>query len=578
MSSLDPKTKDKINQWLNGNYDTQTKEHIQQMLDEKKFDELSDAFYKDMDFGTGGIRGVMGVGPNRINKYTVGKATQALSNFLKKNYQDEEIKVVIAHDCRNNSEKLAQVAADVFSANDIHIFLFDGLRPVPELSFAIRELNCQGGVMLTASHNPKEYNGYKAYEADGYQLVSPQDKQVMEEYQNIEEINEVNFEGSDKDIEKIGEKIDEKYLETIVKFSVSPDAIKRQKDLKIVFSPLHGAGGVLGPPALERFGFENVIPVEKQMIYDGNFPTVEKPNPEEKEAMSMALDKAKEINAELVMVTDPDADRVGIAIKNDDNEWTRLNGNQTGTLIIHYMLEAWKNADKLTGDEYIVKTIVTTYLIDHIAESYGVDCFNTLTGFKYIGELMTELQGKKQFIAGGEESYGYLIGDHVRDKDAIVSLSIIAEMAAYYKDQDSSLYETMLDIYEEYGLYREKLVSKQKEGEKGSEEIQEMMKNFRDDPPKELGGSKVVTIKDYKTSKEKDIETGETSSIDLPESNVLQFITEEGSMVSVRPSGTEPKIKFYCSVNTKLEDKADFDEEASQLDEKMDGMIRELAG
>jgi phosphoglucomutase len=578
MSSIDPKIKDKINQWLNGNYDKQTKKTIRQMLDEEKFDELSDAFYKDMDFGTGGIRGIMGVGPNRINKYTVGKATQALSNFLKKNYQDEEIKVAIAHDCRNNSEKLARVTSDVFSANDIHVFLFDGLRPVPELSFAIRELNCQGGVMLTASHNPKEYNGYKAYEADGYQLVSPQDKHVMEEYQNIEEIDEVNFEGSDKIIEKIGEKIDEKYLETIVKFSVSPDAIKRQKDLKIVFSPLHGAGGVLGPPALERFGFENVIPVEEQMIYDGDFPTVEKPNPEEKEAMSMALDKAKEINAELVMVTDPDADRVGLAVKNDDNEWTRLNGNQTGTLIIHYMLEAWKNAGKLAGNEYIVKTIVTTYLIDHIAESYGVDCFNTLTGFKYIGELMTELQGKKQFIAGGEESYGYLIGDHVRDKDAIVSLSIIAEMAAYYKDQGSSLYETMLDIYEEYGLYREKLVSKQKEGEKGSEEIQKMMKNFRDDPPKELDGSKVVTIKDYKASEEKDIESGETSSIDLPESNVLQFTTEEGSMVSVRPSGTEPKIKFYCSVHTDFEDKEDFDEIADQLGEKMDEMIEELTG
>jgi phosphoglucomutase len=576
MSSIDPTIRTKINLWLNGNYDTQTKESIRQMLDAEKFDELSEAFYKELSFGTGGIRGIMGVGPNRINKYTLGKATLGFSNFLKKNYQDKELKVAIAHDCRNNSEKLARIVADVFSASDIHVFLFDGLRPTPELSFAIRELDCQGGVMLTASHNPKEYNGYKAYGADGYQLVSPQDQQVMEEVQQIKNTDNIRFDGDDALIEQIGKEIDKKYLESIAKLSVSPDAIQHQKDMKIIFSPLHGTGGVLAPPALKRFGFENVMPVEEQMVYDGDFPTVDYPNPEEKEAMSMALDKAKETNAELVLVTDPDADRVGIAVKNDTNEWTLLNGNQTGTLLIHYMLDAWKNAGKLTGNEYIVKTIVTTYLIDRIAKSYKVDCYNTLTGFKYIGELITKLEGKKQFIAGGEESYGYLIGDFVRDKDAIISSCIIAEMAAYYKDQGSSLYKALLDIYKQYGLFREKLISEEKEGEKGSEEIQEIMKNLRDNPPENLGESKVVTIKDYQSQEEKNVETGESSSIDLPESDVLQFVTEEGSMVSVRPSGTEPKIKFYCSVNTDLENKEKFDEIADQLDEKMDGMIDEL--
>ncbi len=576
MQSLDPAIQNKINSWLDGNYDRQTKDEIQSMLDNEKYEELTDAFYKDLEFGTGGIRGIMGAGPNRVNKYTFGMATQGFSNFLKKQYTDADLSVAIAHDCRNNSETLARTVADIFSANGILVYLFDGLRPTPELSFAIRELNCQGGVMLTASHNPKEYNGFKAYGSDGGQLVSPQDRRVMEEVQAIDSTDAIRFEGVEEKIEMMGEEIDEKYLDAIAALSVSRDAIKRQKDLSIVFSPIHGTAGVLAPPALKRYGFENVHLVEEQMTFDGNFPTVEYPNPEEEEALSLALQKAKEIDAELVMATDPDGDRVGIAVKNTANEWTLLNGNQTCTLIINYMLQAWKEAGKLQGREYIVKTIVTTYLIDRIADYYGVDCYNTLTGFKYIGELMTELEDEKQFIAGGEESYGYLIGEHVRDKDAIVSAVIIAEMAAFYKDQGSSLYEALLDIYEEYDYFREKLVSVYKRGREGAEDIKQMLKTYREDPPSQLDGSAVVTVKDYKTGKEKNTRTGNVSDLDLPSSNVLQFITEDGSMVTVRPSGTEPKIKFYCSVNTSLKNRNEFEEKSSRLEAKIDRVMDDL--
>lgn len=576
MATLDPSIREKIDHWLNGSYDEESKQHIRQKLEQEKYDELTDAFYKELEFGTGGIRGIMGVGPNRVNKYTFGMATQGLSNFLKQQYPGQPVKVAIAHDCRNNSETLARVVADVFSANGIKVYLFDGLRPTPELSFAIRELDCQGGVMLTASHNPKEYNGYKAYGADGGQLVSPQDRQVMEQVQQIESIDAVNFDGDDDLIESIGESMDSRYLDAIAGLSVSRDAIERQKDLPIVFSPIHGTAGVLVPPALERYGFENVILVEEQMVFDGDFPTVEYPNPEEKEAMTMALDKARQVGAELVMATDPDADRVGIAVKDHHGEWVLLNGNQTGTLIINYMLNAWKEAGKLEGREYVVKTIVTTYLIDRIAEQYGVECYNTLTGFKYIGELMTKLEGEKQFIAGGEESYGYLIGEHVRDKDAVVSAAIIAEMTAYYKDRGSSLYEALIDIYETYGCYREKLVSVYKRGREGAQEIKQMMKAYREHPPETLAGSPVVQVKDYQTQEMRDVDSGNVSSIELPKSNVLQFITAEGSIVSVRPSGTEPKIKFYCSVNTPVDDADRYEALTTELDEKMDTIISEL--
>lgn len=573
MQQLDPSVQNKIDQWLNGSYDEQTKDEIRSHLDNKEFDKLTDAFYRDLEFGTGGLRGIMGTGSNRVNKYTFGVATQGFSNFLKKTYPDEQIKVAIAHDCRNNSDTLAKVVADVFSANGIKVYFFEGLRPTPELSFAVRELGCQGGVVLTASHNPKEYNGFKAYGADGGQLVAPYDKAVMEEVQRVASIDDVKFNGNEKLIETIGKDIDDKFLAELKKLSVSKEAISNQKNLKIVFSPIHGTAGVLVPPALKMYGFENVSLVEEQMVVDGNFPTVIYPNPEEQDALSMALDKAKEIDAELVMATDPDADRIGIAVKNTSGEWVLLNGNQTGTLIINYMLTAWKNAGKLNGNQYIVKTIVTSYLIDRIAESYNVECFNTLTGFKYIGELMTELEGKKEFIAGGEESYGYLIGEHVRDKDAVVSAVIIAEMASYYKDNGSSLYEALLEMYAEHGLFQEKLISITKKGKSGAEEIQQMMKDFRANPPQELGGSKVVVVKDYLTQKETDISTGKLSDIDLPTSNVLQFVTEDGSMVSARPSGTEPKIKFYCSVNTNLDNTEDYEHVVATLNEKIDLMI-----
>ncbi len=576
MGALEPAVQEKINQWLAGGYDETTKSAIQQMLDKEQFTELTDAFYKDLEFGTGGLRGIMGIGSNRVNKYTFGMATQGLSNFLKKTYPNEQVKVAIAYDCRNNSDTLAKVVSDVFSANGIYVYFFEALRPTPELSYAIRELGCQSGVVLTASHNPKEYNGYKAYGADGGQFVAPYDKMVMEEVQKISGVEDVKFDGNPDHIENIGEEIDQKYLDELVKLSVSRDAIQRQKDISIVFSPIHGTGGVSVPPALKAYGFENVTLVEEQMVVDGNFPTVIYPNPEEQEALSMAMAKAKEIDAELVMATDPDADRVGIAVKNDKGEWILFNGNMTGTLIINYMLTAWKEAGKLTGNEYIVKTIVTSYLIDRIAESYGVECFNTLTGFKYIGELITELEGKKQFIAGGEESYGYLIGEHVRDKDAVVSAVIIAEMAAYYKDKGSSLFEALLEMYVEHGFFKEKLVSVTKKGKAGAEEIQQMMANFRSNPPQSLGGSKLTILKDYQTQEEKNLETGEVTPIDLPKANVLQFITEDGGTVSARPSGTEPKIKFYCSVNTSLESAEKYYETDASLGFVIDSMLKDL--
>lgn len=576
MSALESSVKDKINAWLNGGYDEETKTAIREMLEQEQFTELTDAFYKDLEFGTGGLRGIMGVGSNRVNKYTFGTATQGLSNFLKKTYPNEQIKVAIAYDCRNNSDTLAKVVADVFSANGIHVYFFESLRPTPELSFAIRKLGCQSGVVLTASHNPKEYNGFKAYGSDGGQFVAPYDKMVMEEVQKISAVEEVKFEGNPDNIQIIGEDIDKLYLDELVKLSVSKEAIKRQKDISIVFSPIHGTGGVSIPPALKAYGFENVTLVEEQMVVDGNFLTVVYPNPEEQEALSMAMAKAKEIDAELVMATDPDADRIGIAVKNDKGEWTLFNGNMTATLIINYMLTAWKNAGKLTGNQYIVKTVVTSYLIDRIAESYGVDCYNTLTGFKYIGELMTELEGKKEFIAGGEESYGYLIGEHVRDKDAVVSAVIIAEMVAYYKDQGSSLFEALLEMYVEHGFFKERLVSVTKKGKAGAEEIQQMMKDFRGKTPSTLGGSKVITLKDYQSQEEKNLETGEVMPLDLPKANVLQFITEDGGIISARPSGTEPKIKFYCSVNTVLESADKYYETDASLDFVIDAILKDL--
>ena len=527
-------------------------------------------------FGTGGLRGIMGAGSNRVNKYTIGAATQGLANYLKNKYPNQEIKVAIAYDSRNNSDVLGKITADVFSANDIKVYFFKALRPTPELSFAVRTLGCKGGVVLTASHNPKEYNGYKAYGADGGQFVAPDDKLVMDEVSKITSVNEVKFKSKPENITYIGEEIDVDYLQKITSLSVFPEAVKRQKDLKIVFSPIHGTGITLVPKALEMFGFENVIIVEEQATPDGNFPTVVYPNPEEKEALTLALKKAKEVDADLVLATDPDADRVGIAVKNHKGEFELLNGNQTGSLLVNYMLEAWEKKGKFTGNEYVIKTIVTSYLIDKIAASKNVTCYNTLTGFKFIGQIMTEKEGKETFIVGGEESYGYLVGEFVRDKDAVVSAAFISEMTAFYKDQGSSLYEVMMDMYVKYGFYKEKLVSITKKGKAGAEEIKAMMERFRNNTPVSLGGSKVATLKDYGLQKETDLNTGKVTDLNFPKSDVLQFVTEDGCIISARPSGTEPKIKFYCSVNKPLASKADFDKVNEELEKKVDEIMSDL--
>ncbi|WP_413667907.1 phospho-sugar mutase [Mucilaginibacter sp. Mucisp86] len=576
MQELDPTILQKANSWLQGNYDADVKQEIQKLIDDKAYTELTDSFYRDLEFGTGGLRGTMGPGSNRINKYTIGAATQGLANYLKKTYPGEKIKVAIAHDSRNNADFFSTITAEVFSANDIYVYFFKALRPTPELSFAVRQLGCKSGVMLTASHNPKEYNGYKAYGADGGQFVAPHDKAVMDEVAAISSIDEIKFNRVDANIEEIGEDIDELYLSKITELSVSPDAIARQKDLKIVYSPIHGTGITLVPQALKRFGFENVILVDEQITPDGNFPTVVYPNPEEKEALTLALKKAQDTDADLVLATDPDADRVGIAVKNTDGEFVLLNGNQTGAMLINYLLTAWEEKGKLTGKEYIVKTIVTTNLIERIAEAKNVTYYNTLTGFKYIGELMTHFEGKQTFIGGGEESYGYLIGELVRDKDAVISSTFIAEMTAYYKDKGSSLFEALIDTYVQYGFYKEKLISLTKKGKTGAEEIKEMMEKFRTNPPATLGGSKVITLKDYEKRVETDLVSNTSKPIELPTSDVLQFITEDGSIISARPSGTEPKIKFYCSVNGKLASKEAYNGTDKQLDAKIASIMQDL--
>ncbi|WP_069130840.1 phospho-sugar mutase [Rhodohalobacter halophilus] len=576
MKNLDETVQKKINSWLEGDYDEETKSKLRKMIDEGQSDELTDAFYKDLEFGTGGLRGIMGVGSNRVNKYTLGKATQGLSNYLKKTYTDEQIKVVIAHDSRNNAEEFASIVADVFSANGIKVYYFESLRPTPELSFAIRELDCHSGVMLTASHNPKEYSGYKAYWSDGCQVIKPHDKNIIAEVNRIESVEQINFNRNDELVKVIGAEMDEMYIDRVVSESVYPEAVKAQHDLKIVFSPIHGTAVDIVPKALKRLGFTNVNLVEEQCTPDGNFPTVVYPNPEEKEALSMALQKAEDLDADLVMATDPDADRVGIAVKNEAGEFELLNGNQTGVLLFNYLLSAWEEKGILQGNEYVVKTIVTSYLMDKIARSKGVNCYNTLTGFKYIGSLMTELQGREKFIVGGEESYGYLIGDHVRDKDAVVSCTMIAEMTAYYKNEGLSLYDVLLDIYEKYGLYKEELISVKKEGKSGAEEIQKIMDGLRHQAPESFAGRNVVTVKDYMHLTETDVESGRVNSLDFPASNVLQFITEGDYIISARPSGTEPKIKFYISVNGQLSDESEYRQTSAELDEVIGKIKSEL--
>ena len=577
MHELETSILNKINHWLQGNYDRDTKNEINALLNSESFLELTDSFYKNLEFGTGGLRGIMGPGSNRINKYTIGSATQGLSNFLLKKYPGEKISVAVAHDSRNKSDYFAQITAEVFSANGIHVHFFKELRPTPELSFAIRHLGCKSGVMITASHNPKEYNGYKAYAWDGGQFTSPDDQMVMNEVSAISTIDLVKFNRIEKNIELIDESLDELYLAKITELSMSKEAIERQKDLKIVYSPIHGTGITLVPAALERFGFKNIHIVEEQSMPDGNFPTVIYPNPEEKEALTLAIAKAMEIDADLVLATDPDADRVGIAIKNNEGEFILLNGNQTGSLLINYLLTVWEQKGKLTGNEYVISTVVTTKLIEDIALSKNVGFYETLTGFKWIGALITELQGKKTFIAGGEESYGYLVGELVRDKDAVISCAFIAEMTAFYKDQGSSLYQAMLDMYEHYGFYKEKLVSITKKGKTGAEEIKALMERFRTNTPSSLGGSRVVRLKDYELGMETDLLTGSEKTLNYPKSDVLQFITADACIISARPSGTEPKIKFYCSVKTDLPDKNEFSKKDKLLEEKIESIMKDLA-
>ncbi len=565
---------DKANKWLDSDIDDSSKAEIKELMQNEET--LTDAFYKDLEFGTGGLRGIMGIGSNRMNKYTVGIATQGLANYLLKSFPDQEIKVALAHDSRNNSRFFAETTADVFSANGIKVFLFDDLRPTPELSYAIRHLDCQSGVVLTASHNPKEYNGYKAYWDDGAQLVPPHDKNVIEEVNKIAGIDQVKFEGDSARIEIINSAVDEPYLDEIKKLALSPDAVREYHDLKIVYSPIHGSGVKLVPPSLKAYGFTNVHVVESQSQPDGNFPTVVYPNPEEKEALSIALKEATEMDADLVLATDPDADRVGIAVKNNKGEFELINGNQTGSLLIYYILERWKERNQFKGNEFVVKTIVTTDLIKKIADSYGVECLDTLTGFKYIAALIKELEGEKKYIAGGEESYGYMISDFVRDKDAVASSAMIAEMCAYAKSKGQNLYNMMIEMYERFGFYKEALVSLTRKGKKGAEEIVQMMADFRSNPPKSFAGSDVVKVIDYQSSMSKDLATGEETPINFDKSNVLQFFTEAGYKISARPSGTEPKIKFYVSVNKPLEDKDQFATVSEELNQLIEQIKKDL--
>lgn len=566
----------KAQAWLDSNIDESAKAEIKDLMSDQEA--LTEAFYKDLEFGTGGLRGIMGIGSNRINKYTIGMATQGLANYLNKTYPDKEVKVAIAHDSRNNSRLFAEITASVFSANNIKVYLFDALRPTPELSFAIRELGCDSGVVLTASHNPREYNGYKAYWNDGGQLVPPHDKNVIEEVQKIDTIDQIKFTSNNDLIIPIGKDIDDKYLTEVKKLSLSPDAIEAQKDLKIVFSPIHGTGITLVPQSLKEFGFTNVTIVEEQAEPEGNgdFPTVVYPNPEEQEALSLALKKAEEIDADLIMATDPDADRVGIAVKDLDGNFQLLNGNQTGSLLVYYVLQRYKELGKFQGNEYVVNTIVTTDLIAKVAAHYEVECPSTLTGFKYIAALIKANEGQKNYLVGGEESYGYLFGDFVRDKDAVSSCAMIAEMCAYAKSKGMSLFEMMLDMYEKFGFYQEKLISLTKKGKKGAEEISEMMSQFRSNPPKSFAGSSVVKLIDYQQSVSRDLTNNSESPIDYPKSNVLQFFTENGYKISARPSGTEPKIKFYISVNQSLDNKGDFQKVKASLGEIIEKISKDL--
>ena len=573
---MDEHILEKAKVWTTGNFDEETKSRVKELI-EKNPAETADSFYRILEFGTGGLRGVMGDGTNRMNKYTVGMATQGLANYVMKMFPGIRHKMAIAHDSRNNSRYFATITAEVLAANGFIVYLFDDLRPTPELSFAVRQLGCQSGVMITASHNPKEYNGYKAYWDDGAQFIAPHDENVIKEVESISSIDQVRWQGNPENIISLGRDIDEAYLAKLKTLSLSPDIIRQQKDLKIVYTPLHGTGRTLVPEILKRFGFENIHPVPEQMIADGNFPTIKSPNPEEHSALDMAIQLAGKLNADLVMATDPDADRVGIAVRDNKNQMILLNGNQTAALLFYYVITRWKENGRLNGKQFIVKTIVTTELLKDIAVSFNLKYYDVLTGFKYIADIIRQTEGREEFIIGGEESYGYLAGDFVRDKDAVGACALIAETLAWTVSQGKSLYELLLEIYVKYGFYKESLLSVTRKGQSGAMEIKEMMIGYRANPPKVINGSRVVKIKDYDSSLEKDLLSGKENRIHLPKSNVLQFFTEDGSVISVRPSGTEPKIKFYFGIREKLSSISAFEETDKLLNEKLQGIITSLS-
>jgi phosphoglucomutase len=562
----------KITSWLTGNFDAATKEEIRS-LQSNHPDLLEDAFYRNLEFGTGGLRGLMGVGTNRVNKYTIGMATQGFSNYLLKTYPNESIAVVVGHDSRNNSRFFAETTAQVFAANGIKVYLFEALRPTPELSFAIRTLQCKAGVVCTASHNPKEYNGYKAYWNDGGQLVPPHDKNVITEVEAIQSLEEVKWNGGDALIEIIGASMDEAYIKMLQSLSVYPEVIAAQSDLKIVYTPIHGTGITLVPKVLDVYGFKNVHIVEEQATPDGNFPTVAYPNPEESETMRIGLEKAKALDADILLGTDPDADRVGIGVKNHKGAWVLMNGNQTAVLAFAYMMEARRAKGIAAPNDMVVTTIVTTEMINEVARQNEVNCYNVLTGFKWIAELVKEKEGKENYIIGGEESFGLMIGDQIRDKDAVSAVALLCEMAAYEKSKGKSLFDKMIELYMQYGFYYEQLISITKKGMNGQQEIAAMMEGFRNQPPTEIAGKKVVTILDYQLQVNTNLLTGVQTNIPLPKSNVLQFVTEDGTKISARPSGTEPKIKFYFSVNAVLPNRDSFDEVYAHLQNKINNII-----
>ena len=568
--------KKKAASWTKEPFDSDTIASVSKMIAEENED-LLESFYKDLEFGTGGMRGIMGPGTNRVNKYTIGMVSQGLANYLKKNFSDKKIiSAAIAYDSRNNSRFFAETTAKVFSGAGIKAYLFESLRPTPELSFAIRELGCQSGVVITASHNPKEYNGYKVYWEDGAQIISPHDKKIIEEVAKINGIGDIDFEGRPELIEEIGVEMDKKYLKKVHELSLSPKIIEKHKDMGIVFTPIHGTGVHLVPAALEMYGFRKVFSVPAQDITDGDFPTVHSPNPEEKAALNMAIERAKELNADLVMATDPDADRVGIAVRGKDNNFVLLNGNQTGSILIYYLLTKWKETGKLTGKEYIAKTVVTSSLFSEIASHFSVKTYEVLTGFKYIADLIRNKEGKEVFIVGGEESYGYLAGEFVRDKDAVMSCALIAEAAAWARNQDKGLLDILDDIYVQFGLFKEHLISVVRKGKTGEEEIAAIMDKLRSTPPLSLAGSDVMTVNDFQTGQSVDMISDLRYDINLPKANVLQIISQDGSIVSIRPSGTEPKIKFYFSVRAKIKGKDELEPVGKILDQRIADLIKEI--